>query len=407
MTRPGGTVVLSWTTWFSPVGRSRDRALALRRRTGSRGPLRPPTRPPARRTTSARACMPSMPARCSPGPAATGQPSSSLPTRATTRRGAVGRPGAGRARGRRLEPRPRPHGALTWRRRRRHSSRLPAAWSGSPSTAVSGGSARGVACRSSPSRSTPTRASSSPTPSSTSPSGPRRLLGRALHLWDPLGSAGQLQNQALRLPVPDGAVLRASRHAMRVPGWVTQRLWWALLLIVVVCRLGRTDPAAADRHPSGPGSWPASGSPSRPMSSRCSAGLGRGVAAGAGSVGARPLVGAGGAARRPRRAAALSGLAVLAMGGVNAAVDLAAVLPAGGVAADPALGRSPAAPRRLVGALRSRSDAVVGGPAARSRPVQPAVPRLHRVGGGDDRARPRSSRCCGAPRTGWPSSATA
>ncbi len=155
---------------------------------------------------------------------------------------------------------------------------------------------------------------------------PMALLQRALHLWDPLGSAGQLQNQAYGYLFPMGPFF-AVAHAIHVPGWVTQRMWWGLLLTVSYAGfvlLARRLRIGSE--------W-----------TRLVAGVGFALAPhvltvlGRTSVEAWPPalapwvlvplagVGVGG---RPRRAAALSGLAVLAMGGVNAAVDLAAVLPA-------------------------------------------------------------------------------
>ena len=155
---------------------------------------------------------------------------------------------------------------------------------------------------------------------------PMALLQRALHLWDPLGSAGQLQNQAYGYLFPMGPFF-AGAHAIGLPAWVAQRLWWALLLsvsyagfLLLARRIGIGT------------NW-----------TRLVAGVGFALAPHVLTVLGRssvevwppamapwvlvPLVGVG-AAVRPRRAAALSGLAVLAMGGVNAAVDLAALLPA-------------------------------------------------------------------------------
>ena len=155
---------------------------------------------------------------------------------------------------------------------------------------------------------------------------PLALLGRAMHLWDPLGSAGQLQNQAYGYLFPMGPFFAAA-DGLGVPAWVTQRLWWTMVLavayvgfVLLAGRLGLGTP------------W-----------TRLVAGVGFALAPhvitvlGRSSVEAwppalapwvlLPLVTLG-ASGRPRRAAALSGLAVLAMGGVNAAVDLAAILPA-------------------------------------------------------------------------------
>ncbi len=156
---------------------------------------------------------------------------------------------------------------------------------------------------------------------------PAGLLRRALHLWDPLGSGGQVQNQGYGYLFPMGPFFLAGDR-LGVPDWVVQRLWWAVLLAVsytgfvalsgrlrlgtrwsrlvagvafalwphVLTILGRSSVEA----------WPVAWAPWMVV----------------------PLVGSA-ALARPVRAAVLSGLAVLALGGVNATVDLAAVLPAG------------------------------------------------------------------------------
>ncbi len=155
---------------------------------------------------------------------------------------------------------------------------------------------------------------------------PAGLLSRGTNLWEPLGSAGQVQDQGYGYLFPMGPLFDIAAR-VGLPAWVTQRLWWAVLLGVsyagfvllasrlhigsrwaqvvagtafalwphVLTILGRSSVEA----------WPVAWSPWVVL----------------------PLVGPA-ALARPVRAAALSGLAVLAMGGVNATVDLAAVLPA-------------------------------------------------------------------------------
>ncbi len=153
---------------------------------------------------------------------------------------------------------------------------------------------------------------------------PLHFMARALHLWNPEATFGELQNQAYGYLFPMGPFFGLGQ-VLGVPPWITQRLWTALLLGLAFYGLLRLARAL------GIGSEP----------TRYAAALGYALAprvlTEVGALSSEtlsaamlpwvllPLV----TVRRigsPRRAAALSALAVLGMGGINAAVVLLALV---------------------------------------------------------------------------------
>lgn len=174
---------------------------------------------------------------------------------------------------------------------------------------------------------------------------PWGFLGRSLQLWEPEGFAGQLQNQTYGYLFPMGPFYGLGQAA-GLPAWVVQRLWMALLLGVAF--LGVVTLARRLRI----------GTPEARLLAGLAYALAPRMITGLGATSVEvlpmalapwvlvPLV-AGARGGSPRRAAALSGLAVFWVGGVNA-VATAAVLP---LAALYLLTR-PAGPRRrrLIGA---------------------------------------------------------
>jgi len=60
---------------------------------------------------------------------------------------------------------------------------------------------------------------------------PLRFLARATNLWNSDLPLGQAQNQAYGYLFPHGTFFLLG-HLLGLPGWITQRVWWALLLAV-------------------------------------------------------------------------------------------------------------------------------------------------------------------------------
>ncbi|MBO0854015.1 MAG: DUF3367 domain-containing protein [Nocardia sp.] len=59
---------------------------------------------------------------------------------------------------------------------------------------------------------------------------PVGFLRRAAHLWSSQAPMGQVQNQAYGYFFPHGAFF-ALGHMLAIPAWITQRIWWALLIL--------------------------------------------------------------------------------------------------------------------------------------------------------------------------------
>ena len=162
---------------------------------------------------------------------------------------------------------------------------------------------------------------------------PLRFLARATNLWNSDLPFGQAQNQAYGYLFPHGAFFLAG-HLLGLPGWITQRLWWALLLTVGFWGLLRVAETLGI------------GSPTSRVIGAVAFALSPRVLTTIGSISSETLPimlapwvllptilalrgNAGSASGRSLRAlAAQAGLAVALMGAVNAIATLAGCLPA-------------------------------------------------------------------------------
>lgn len=152
---------------------------------------------------------------------------------------------------------------------------------------------------------------------------PGSLLARALHLWQPFEDLGHVPNQLVGYLFPMGPFF-ALGDAVAVPAWALQRAWLALLLVVAmvgVVRLGRAFGMGSEGGRVVAGLAYALAPSSAALAGTSAALLPAAVLPWA----LLPLV-RGAWTGSARRAAAASGLAVAAMGAVNAAAVLA-VLP--------------------------------------------------------------------------------
>jgi hypothetical protein len=153
---------------------------------------------------------------------------------------------------------------------------------------------------------------------------PFRFLGRALHLWDPLTGFGEVGNQTYGYLFPMGPFFAAAR-AVHVPPWLAQRAWWTAIVLVALLGLDRLAAALGIGTPRArllAGSAYALSPAMLSLLGFTSAGL---LPAAFAPWMLLPLVHPG-RGRSVAVAAARSGLALAAMGAVNAG-SVAAVVP--------------------------------------------------------------------------------
>jgi arabinofuranan 3-O-arabinosyltransferase len=158
---------------------------------------------------------------------------------------------------------------------------------------------------------------------------PLRFLARATNLWNSELPFGQAQNQAYGYLFPHGTFFLAG-HLLGLPGWITQRLWWALLLTVGFWGLLRVAEVLGI------------GSPTSRVIAAAAFALSPRVLTTLGSISSEtlPIMLApwvllptilalrGEADRSVRRLAGQAGVAVALMGAVNAIATLTGCLPA-------------------------------------------------------------------------------
>ncbi|MBP2329976.1 arabinofuranan 3-O-arabinosyltransferase [Kibdelosporangium banguiense] len=153
---------------------------------------------------------------------------------------------------------------------------------------------------------------------------PVAFLGRALHLWNPAATGGELQNQAYGYLFPMGPFF-AGFQLIGVPPWIAQRLWCALLLclafagVLAVARALKIGTPAAQY----------TGAVAYALAPRMLTEIGPLSAEMLAAVMLPwvllPLIKAD-RIGSPRRAAGLSGLAILCIGGINGAVVMMVLL---------------------------------------------------------------------------------
>ncbi|MBO0866040.1 MAG: DUF3367 domain-containing protein, partial [Mycobacterium sp.] len=162
---------------------------------------------------------------------------------------------------------------------------------------------------------------------------PLRFLARATNLWNSELPFGQAQNQAYGYLFPHGTFFLAG-HLLGLPGWVTQRLWWAVLLTVGFWGMLRVAEALNDGKGVGTPTSRAVAAAAFTLSPRVLTTLGS-ISSETLPIMLAPwvllptiLALRAEADRSVRRLAGQAGLAVALMGAVNAIATLAGCLPA-------------------------------------------------------------------------------
>lgn len=152
---------------------------------------------------------------------------------------------------------------------------------------------------------------------------PGGFLSRAMHLWEPLAYFGHVQNQSVGYLFPMGPFALLG-EVVGAPPWITQRLWMALLLVVPLWGVVKV----AEELEIGDAWSRTLGALAYVLSPIFLARVGTtsGMVIGTALMPwiLLPLI-RGARQGSTRRAAALSGLGVLAIGGINAAVTLGAL----------------------------------------------------------------------------------
>jgi arabinofuranan 3-O-arabinosyltransferase len=158
---------------------------------------------------------------------------------------------------------------------------------------------------------------------------PLRFLARAFNLWNSELPFGQAQNQAYGYLFPHGSFFLVG-DVLGLPGWVTQRLWWALLLVVGFWGLVRVAEALNDGR--------GIGSPTSRVIAAIAFALSPRVLTTLGAISSEtlpmmlapwvllPVITALRGDRNIRGLAARSALAIALMGAVNAVATLTACL---------------------------------------------------------------------------------